>query len=47
MLGYYDRTYRYGLSQRPKHKVVFVDSPSASASENAEKVRLLADEMTV
>ncbi len=46
VLGYYDRTYRYGLSQRPGHKVVFADSPSASAPENAEKVRLLADEIT-
>ncbi len=45
VLGYYDRTYRYGLAERPKDRVVFVDSPSASASENAEKVRLLADEM--
>lgn len=46
VLGYYDRTYRYGLSQRPRHKVVFADSPSASASENAGKVRLLADNIT-
>lgn len=46
VLAYYDSTYLYGLSQRPRHKVVFVESPSASPYENAAKVRMLADKLT-
>ncbi|MFO7852563.1 MAG: tRNA 2-selenouridine(34) synthase MnmH [Bacteroidota bacterium] len=43
VLKYYDKAYRYGLSQRPEEKVIFVDSPSDDPLENALKVRMLAD----
>ncbi len=43
VLKYYDRTYRYGLSQRPEGQVVFIESPSDDPFENALIVKKLAD----
>ncbi|MDT8400561.1 MAG: tRNA 2-selenouridine(34) synthase MnmH [Bacteroidales bacterium] len=43
VLKYYDRTYRYGLSQRQEGQVFFVESPIDDASSNALKVKELAD----
>jgi len=45
VLGYYDRTYRYGLSQRQEGQVFFVEEPSDDPYENALKVKKLADEI--
>ena len=45
VLKYYDRTYRYGLSQRSEGQVVFIDSPSDDPSENALKVKKMADKI--
>ena len=38
VLKYYDKAYRYGLSQRPADSVVFVESPAADPAVNALKV---------
>ncbi|MEA1886745.1 MAG: tRNA 2-selenouridine(34) synthase MnmH [Bacteroidota bacterium] len=43
VLKYYDKAYRYGLSQRPEEKVMFVESPSDDPVENACKAKMLAD----
>ncbi|MBN1387982.1 MAG: tRNA 2-selenouridine(34) synthase MnmH [Bacteroidales bacterium] len=45
VLKYYDKTYGYGLSQKPKEKVVYVESPSDDPQENAAKVKMLADKI--
>ena len=43
VLKYYDKAYRYGLSKRPKEKIIFVDSPGDDPGVNAMKVKMLAD----
>jgi tRNA 2-selenouridine synthase len=45
VLGYYDRTYRYGLSQRQEGQVFFLEEPSDDPYDNALKVKKLADEI--
>jgi len=45
VLKYYDKTYRYGLSKRPKDKIFFVESPGDDPKENALKVKMLADKI--
>lgn len=45
VLGYYDKTYRYGLSQRQEGQVFLIEDPSDDPYENALKVKRLADEM--
>jgi len=45
VLKYYDRAYRYGLSQRPAEQVVFVESPAADPAVNAGKVLMAAQKI--
>ena len=45
VLKYYDKTYRYGLSQKPEEKIVVVESPSDNPEKNARKVKMLADKI--
>lgn len=45
VLKYYDKAYRYGLSQKPEEKVVFMELPSDDPQENAGKVKMLADKI--
>ncbi|MCF8222990.1 MAG: tRNA 2-selenouridine(34) synthase MnmH [Bacteroidales bacterium] len=43
VLAYYDKAYAYGLSRRPQDNVMYIDSPSDNARENAGKIIELAD----
>jgi len=43
VLRYYDKAYRFGLSQKKEEKIVYVESPSNDPKENAIKVKILAD----
>lgn len=45
VLGYYDKTYRYGLSQRQEGQVFLIEDPSDDPYQNALKVKSLADEI--
>ncbi|MBS0010510.1 MAG: tRNA 2-selenouridine(34) synthase MnmH [Bacteroidales bacterium] len=45
VLKYYDSAYRYGLSQRPERRVLFVDSPSDDPEDNVQKVICMAEKI--
>lgn len=46
VLRYYDKAYAYGLSHRPPGNVMYVESPSDNAGENAGKIIEMADKIT-